>query len=522
MGLAKNYKRMKEVRNILKKYMEIQTYKGTARHFHISKNTVKNYVRKCKNAGVELSLVEELPDSILERIVYSGVTKSEYSREQVFDSQVPYLLVELRKRGVTRQLLWEEYRESYPKGYGYSQFCDRLGSHITSKNLTLTIDHKPAEKVMLDYAGGKMYYYDEQSGEQKTAEVLVAVLPHSQYTFAIALPSQRTEDFVYGVAKSLEFFGGTPRYLLSDNLKAYVTKANRYEPQYNELSVQLAAFYDMDMQATRVAKPKDKASVENMVRTVYSRLYAPLRDKTFYSIEQINTAFIPLLESHNEKSFQKRPGSRKSIFEQSEQDLLSPLPSNTFEIKNTTKAKIQKNYHAFLGEDKNFYSVPFKYVGKTTTIVYTRSIVEIYHKAERIAIHNRLNTDKQYCYITNEEHQPKAHRIYEKLSAYNDQQFMDQANNIGEYTHWAINHILTYQPNQDQAYKSCLGILGLGKRFGNLRLEKACLRCQKVKKVNYRILENMLSKNLDKQKNTIIETNIPMDHKNIRGANCYN
>ena len=512
---------MSEVKQIILKYVSLRNYKATARHFNISKNTVKGYIRRLHELDIDMSQISSMSESELELAVYKGSTHSDQERQVRFASQVDYFLKELRRKGVTKQLLWEEYKEKDPEGYTYSHFCAALKSHTQSRGLTLRMHHKPGEVLMVDYAGKKIPYVDEHTGEYREAEVLVAVLPHSQMTYVIALPSQRTEDFIYGITKALEYYGGSPRYIMSDNLKAYVTKADRYEPTYNQLSVQMSEHYSMDMQATRVAKPKDKGSVENMVRTVYTRLYAPLRDMTFHSIDQINVAFSPLLEAHNDTPFQKRQGSRSLIFEESEKHILTPLPSDRFEIKKSTVAKVQRNYHILLGEDKNYYSVPYKYVGKKARIIYTATTVEIYHKTQRIAIHRRADKKQQYSYITEDNHKPSSHKLYEKMSQSQDAEFIKQAEEIGQNTMWAITHILTHQPNQDQAQKSCLGILRLGQKYDSQRLENACLRCKQVSKVNYTLLCNILSKNLDQESKPDTSNTPAVLHQNIRGSQCY-
>lgn len=519
--MANKIKRMDEIKRILEEYQKTGSIKSTSRRLGVSKNTIRRYLRQAENQekGLGDLLEQSVPE--LEKVFYEQQRKDELRREEVFNQKVSYWLEELKRVGVTRQLLWEEYRLEQTGGYGYSQFCDRLKRHISSKDLTMAMSHRPGEKLMLDFAGKKIPWHDEESGKICWAEVLIGVLPHSHYTYAIALPNQKTESFLEGVSKSLEYLGGVPQYLLSDNLKAYVIRADRYEPDYNELAAQLASHYDIDLQSTRSRKPKDKGSVENMVSTVYTRLYAPLRNTTFYSIDQINQSLLKQLEEHNEKPYQQRQGNRKLVFEKDERPLLKALPVDRFEIKKTTRAKIQNNYHAFLGEDKNYYSVPYAYVGQLVEVVYTERIVEIYLKGRRIAIHERIPKRETYKYATEESHKPEAHRIYDELRNYNDTDFIKQATKVGQSTHWAINHILTYQPNKDQSYKSCLGIIRLGSSYGYMRLEKACQKCQEIGQVNYKMLRNILEKKLEESKDTYT-TSPTLNHENIRGPQSYN
>lgn len=216
------------------------------------------------------------------------------------------------------------------------------------------------------------------------------------------------------------FFGALPKVILSDNLKSYVSRADRYDPKFTQLCEQLGAHYQIDLQATRVGKPKDKASVENAVTQTYRRIYAPLRNEVFHSLEDLNKVVRMKTEEHNRQSFQKKVGSRQSVFEEFEFPVMRPLPSDLFEIKKITKATVQRNYHVFLGEEKNSYSVPYRYVGKRVEIIYTRTRVEVYLNHERVASHQRLFLGgRAYRHQTLEEHMPKNHREWKKAQGYN-------------------------------------------------------------------------------------------------------
>jgi len=510
-------KRMDQVTTILETYLETGSIKATARRLQVSKNTIKNYVGRALKTGKQLPELLQLPDEELLPIFYTSKNKSINTQEALFLSKLEYWTKELRRVGVTRQLLWEEYRMEEPNGLGYSQFCDRLKKTIGHKELTLSLTHPPGKVMQVDFAGKKMRWVDISTGEVHDCQVLIAVMPHSQQTFAIALPSQKVADFIHGLNEALLFFGKLPKVILSDNLKSFVVRADRYDPKFNDLCIQLAAHYQLDLQATRVAKPKDKASVENMVKTAYTRIYAPLRDEIFHSLEDINQAIRHQLVMHNTKKYQKKPGCRQAIFEQYELPEMRDLPSDLFEIIRTTNSKIQRNYHAFIGEDKNFYSVPFQHVGKQTVVVYTSKIVEIYLNNQRIAIHDRMPGKGSYIHITNPEHMPKNHQDWREAQGYNAAYFSKQANKIGPATGWAIGQVLISKFHETQSFNSCKLILLLGKKYTNQRLELAALRCQNLAgKVNYRMLKNILTKKLDQQSE---DPNLfsPPKHDNIRG-----
>ena len=513
-------KRMDQVKLIIETYLVTGSIKATSRRIQVSKNTVKHYVRQGQSYNKDLSKLLSLPDSELLRIFYSSDNNHSNTREEIFLSKIKYWLKELRGVGVTRYLLWEEYREEHSEGYSYSQFCDRLKREIGHRDLTLSLNHVPGEVMQVDFAGKKMRWVDISSGEVHVCEILITVLPHSQHTFAIALAGQNMGDFVHGLNQAFLFYGKLPKVILSDNLKSYVTKADRYDPQFNELCVQLSAHYQLDLQATRVRKPKDKASVENVIDTVYTRIYAPLRNEIFYSLSELNEAICQQLHSHNNKPYQKKASSRQEVFHRYELAVMKDLPSDLFEVKKITKAKVQRNYHVFLGEDKNYYSVPFQYVGKSSIVIYTSSIVEIFIDNQRIAIHKRLSGRNAYLHQTSDSHMPKTHIEWKKSRGYNAAYFLAEAEKIGPATHWAIRHILVSRIHEPQSYNSCKGILSLGRKYSSERLERAALRCQKVDTASYSMLKRILLHKLD-QTSDQPDLFSPPRHRNIRGPQTY-
>ncbi len=513
-------KRMDQVKAIIETYLATQSIKATARRLKMSKNTVREYLRRCQCHTGDLSSVLQLDDESLAKIIYPPESQEEAERGSVFSQKVKYWLKELRRVGVTRQLLWEEYRLEHPDGYGYIQFCERLRKEIARRDLTLSLNHVPGETLMVDFAGKKPGWIDAGTGQEYLCEVLVCVFPHSHYTFAIALPSQKTGDFIHGLNRALLYFGALPKVILSDNLKSYVTRADRYEPQFNTLCEQLGAHYQFDLQATRVARPKDKASVENAVGIAYRRIYAPLRNEVFHSLSELNAGIQRQLAVHNAKPYQKKAGSREEVFREHELPVMRSLPSELFEIKKTAQAKVQRNYHVFLGEEKNYYSVPYKYAGERTEVVYTSSIVEIYLHGKRIAIHRRLPGRGTYFYQTEASHMPKHHQEWKKAQGRDAAYFLEQAQKIGPATAWAIQTVLLSRIHEEQTYNSCRGILRLGKSYTGQRLEKACERCKKVGKTNYSMLKRILSLKLDQVETTAELPGLPK-HGNIRGAEAY-
>jgi len=513
-------KRMDQVRQILEAYIATNSLKATARRMQVSKNTVKVYIRLGKAFNEDLSQLLLLAESELFAIFYSSNDKSSIDREEVFKSKVNYWIKELRRVGVSRHLLWQEYRQKHPQGYGYSQFCERLRREVGRRDLTLQLNHQAGKVLQVDFTGKKMRWVDVYSGEVHECEVLVAVFPHSQYTFAIALASQKVGDFIHGLNQALLFFAGLPQVILSDNLKSYVIRADKYDPEFNELCVQLAAHYQMDLDATRVGKPKDKASVENMVGTVYGRIYAPLRNEVFHSLEELNAAISQQLRVHNSTPYQLKPGTRHEIFHTYELPLMRDLPSDLFEVKKIIRAQARKNYHVYLSDEKNYYSVPYQHAGKQATAIYTATIVQIYIDNQRVATHQRLLYRDAYQHQTNPEHMPQNHSEWKKARGFNAAYFLSEAQKIGVATRWAVEHILISRIHETQSYNSCQGLLRLANKYSKVRLENAAARCQKVGKASYSMIKRILIHKLDMESDQLELFNMP-EHDNIRGPEAY-
>jgi len=513
-------KRMDQVRYILETYLDTKSIKGTARRLQISKNTVREYVRRVQTHFKDLSEALELSEEALMHLLYKADDDGSGAREIAFNNQMAYWIAELRRVGVTKKLLWEEYREAHEQGFGYSQFCERMNREIGRRDLTIKMVHTPGEKMQVDFAGKAMSWVDASSGEVHKCQILIATMPHTQYSFAIALPSQKVADFIHGLNQALLFLGRLPNVILSDNLKSFVTRADKYEPDFNELCVQLAAYYQIDIEATRVRKPKDKASVENLVSTIYTRIYAPLRNEIFHSLSELNEAIEKQLKDHNQRPYQQKPGCRFSEFQAYEYPVMKDLPADLFEIKKSTQSKVRRDYHVYIGEEKNYYSVPFQYVGRQSTIVYTSTSVEVFIDHQRVATHTRLLYRNAYRHQTNADHMPKSHLEWKKARGFNAAYFVSQAKKVGPATAWAIQFIIRSAIHPPQSFNSCQGVLRLGVKYSTARLEKSCLRCQKVEKTSYGMIKSILAKNLD----MVVETNdlfTTPSHENIRGPQAY-
>ena len=381
------------------------------------------------------------------------------------------------------------------------------------------MQHKCGDKMYVDYAGKTLSIIDKTNGESQEVQFFIALLGGSQYTYAEATLSQQKEDFVRSVERAMRYFQGVPAAIVPDNLKSAVIKSSRFEPTINETLADLAEHYDTTILPTRAYKPRDKSLVEGAVKILYRRIYANLKDASFYSLEEINQAINELLEAHNGRKLTARPYSRRDLFLEDEKPTLRPLPATYFEIKYQSFATVMQNGHVHLSRDKNYYSVPYPYIKKKVKLLYTSSTVEIYYKYNRIALHKR--NYKPYVYTTTSEHLASTHRFVAEWSA---ERFMDWAKSIdtavGEY----ILHIIESRNHPEQAYKSCLGILNFEKKVGKVRLVKACKRGLEFETYSFKSIQKILENGLDYDQNQE-ENPIPQElpeHSNIRGKQYYN
>lgn len=511
---------MLQIRRILQLLKEGVSKREISRITKISRNTIDLYAGKFVASGSSLEELCSLTEGELsERFINPVKSTVVDSRSEDLELRMKFLLGELRRTGVTRDLLWREYLAEVPEGYGYSQFCDRLSVHLERSELVMHFDHEPGKLVQFDFAGDNFTYPDATTGEIFSLPVLVFVLPYSGYTYVEVLPNAGQEQVFKAMGNCMDYFGGVPISAKSDNMKQFVAKSNRYEPAFNELCEQWAFHYGVALVAARVRKPRDKPSVEKGVDLAYKRLYAPLRNDVFYGLADVNNSFRLQLDIHNRLPMQKRTYSRYDRFIQDEQPKLRALPADSFIIKHTAEAKVQKNYHVILGEDWHQYSVPYQHHGKQVTIVYDCTEVEIYLDRKRIALHKR--NYQRHGYTTLKEHMPEKHRQYHEMRGWDGPCFLKKADEIGPSAREAIDRILSSKVFTEQTYNSCLGIFRLAGTYGNGRMEAACKRALSGNHVSYRVMNNILVNNLDQlslPEPTLFSLPI---HENLRGPEAY-
>lgn len=513
--MANNQIEMRKIKKIFKLYTEGVSKRKISLQLHLSRNTVTKYISFLKHYKLTYEEIMAMSIEELHRLFHSQ-EKRKNDRLRTLEQYFPYFDKELRKTGVTQQLLWEEYKAKHPNGLMLSQFCYWYSEWRKEVSPVMHFTHDPGDKLFIDYTGKKLTIVDEHTGELQELEVYVCVLDNSHYTYVEASKSQKKDDFIRCTENALWFYGGVPKALIPDNLRAVVTKSSRYEPKVNETFADFADYYGTSVLPTRAYKPRDKAIVENSVRIIYTRVFAKLRKETFHSIPAINTRILELLKIHNDMSFRGRDYTRASLFKEIEKPALSNLPAKRYELKQYANGTVHKNGHIYLSKDKHYYSVPYIYLGKKTRIIYSENIVEIYHAHHQIAVHTR--SKKKYGYTTNKEHMSSYHRF---VSDWNPKKFMDWSANIGEHCNEYITKILDKRQHPEQSYKSCIGILQLAKKVGNTRLNNACKRALNYQAYNYNIIVRILEKGWDEIDEIPFENDELPLHNNIRGREYY-
>lgn len=512
---------MQQVRLLIHYLQRKQSQRNIAKELGLSRNTVKLYVDRLTCGSFSLDAVQKMDDADLSALVYPSLRKfSQDQRRSDFSDRTPYFLSELKRTGVTRLLLWEEYRKEFAAGYTYPQFCELLSREKKLTNASMHFEYQPADMLLVDFAGDTVSYVDKQSGEVIHCPVLVCVLPFSGYSYAIALPNASQPYLVRALNQCLAFFGGVPANFKSDNMKQIVQRSCRYEPVFTDLIQAWALHNGLTLLASRVRKPKDKAPVESEVKLIYQRIYAPLRDKLFFSLPELNAAMLEQLSAHHQRAFQKKEANRYVRFSEHEKPYLQVLPAEEYVMRHGAECKVQKNYHIILGEDWHQYSVPFSFIGKKVQVAYDLDVVEVFYQHKRIALHRR--SYKRHAYTTTSEHMPQGHQRYVEQKGWDADYFLLQAEKMGNSTLVYMQAILDSKRFTEQTYNACLGILRLARSYGTDRVEAACARALKGRIYNYRTIQNILTSNLDKLEmdDRLNLFSMPL-HDNLRGAEAF-
>ena len=484
---------------------------AVSRSCHISRSTVAGCIRRATAAGLSWPLPEGMDDARLERLLYppaSAVTE----RPMPDWAQVHQ---EMKRKGVTLFLLWQEYKLQSPEGFQYSYYCDLYREFIGKLTVSMRQTHLAGEKLFVDYAGPTISIVDRTTGEVHPAQMFVAVLGASNYTFAEATMTQGLADWTGSHVRAFEFFGGVPEIVVPDNLKSGVTKPCRYDPDINQSYADLARHYGIAVIPARVRKPKDKAKAEGGVLVVERWIMAALRNRTFFSLAEANAAIKELLSKLNDRPFKKLSGCRRSQFEELDKPVLKPLPATAYEYAWWKQVRVGIDYHVEI--DGHYYSVPYQLIKQQLDARITRSTVECFYKGKRVATH--IRTDGR-GHSTIPKHMPKAHQSY---AQWTPERIIRWSRSIGEQTATVANIIISRRHHPQQGFRACLGLMSMGKKYSNDRLEAACNRAIVTNCVNYKSIQSILKTGLDQQALPEVQASQRTpDHNNIRGPEYFN
>jgi transposase len=511
-----------KVRDIIR-YRETTDFseRQIARALGVSRTVVARTLQAFRASGLAYTEVEPIADSVLLENLVQGKVEQDGTRYTELAERFPEMVVELKKKGVTLQWLWELYIYEHPQGYQYSQYCLHFHRWRRSEEVSMHIEYKAGEAMLVDWAGDRLEVINGNTGQSWLLEQFVAILGASELTYVEARESQKEQDWIRANEGAWHYFGGTTSALIPDNLKTAVIRPDPYEPGLNPVFNDFALHYGVVIMPARVRRPRDKALVEGAVRLVYQRISARLRGKVFHSLAEVNAAIRELLEDHNRRPFSRLPYSRRELFERVERQALRPLPTELFMLKSTIEATVAINYHVELREDRHYYSVPHHLRRRDpptrVKVVYDDRVVAIYWDNLRVAQHRRDRTPNGYTTLA--EHMPPEHRWYAEWSA---ERFQGWASAVGPETAEVIAKVLSAATYPPQAFRSCLGILSLAKRHGSDRLNKACRKALHVGTQSYTRIRNILALRLEEDTQPHLDLGALPEHENVRGSRYYN
>jgi transposase len=503
---------MRKISDVLRLHAGGLSKRRIAVSLNIGRTAVGDYLRRARRAGLGWPQPEGLSDEDLERLLFPPPPAVSPDRRPPPDW--PALHRELKRPGVTVSLLWEEYRSVHPGGYGYSRFCDLYRDWRGRLNPTMRQAHVVGEKLFVDYAGATMEVIDGLTGEIRTAQVFVATLGASSYSYAEATWTQALPDWIGSHIRAFAYFGGVPRQVVPDNLKSGVVKACLYDPEINRTYAGMAAHYDTAIVPARPRKPRDKAKVEVGVQIVERRILARLRNHRFFSLAELNQAIAELLVALNGRVTRHLGASRRQLFEQLDRPALKPLPAQAYEYAEWKQRRTGLDYHVEVA--KHYYSVPHALAKQKLWARITDRSVEVFHKGKRVAAHMRGSANRRHTTVP--EHMPSSHRRYANWTP--DRIRRDAAAN-GVHTEILIDVILRSKPHPEQGFRSSIGILRLAKTHGGERLEAACERALEIGARSYSSVASILKNNLDRRTPRQATDGPAIDHPNIRGPQYF-
>jgi len=467
---------------------------GIAESCGCARKTVRNVLNRAKELDIAWPLKADITDADLERQFFPDKSVPSTPRRH---PDYEYINKEMMRSGVTLKLLWNEYceecRQSNEQPLMYSQFCFHYQKHTEKKRATMHIKRKPGDQIEVDWAGKSAAVVDSDTGEIIPAYIFVGVLSYSMYAYVEAFFSMDMESWITAHVHMYRFFGGVTRMLIPDNLRTGVDRSDWYTPKINKTYHEMAEHYDTAVIPARVKRPKDKAGVEGTVGNITTWITAALRNQKFFTLQELNREIRIRLDAFNKKPFQKKEGSRYSVYLADEKPFLAQLPTTPYELAQWKQATVQFNYH--ISVDKMQYSVPYEYIRQKVDVRITRNVIEVFFNNNRICSHVRLYGQPGQ-YSTIEAHMPEDHQKYLK---WDGNRFIEWARKIGTGTTITIKSILASYKVEQQGYKSCMGLLKLADKYSVERLEAACRKALSyTPHPSYKSIKNILATSQDK------------------------
>ena len=509
---AKRKLTMRQLRQMLRLARDGASSREIARVLGVARSTVQENLTRAADVGLSWPLPGDLTDDALEAKLFarSGVKPGLRRRPEPDWAE---LVIDLKKPGVTMMVLWEEYRAVQPDGYGYSRFCELFRGFERRLAPSMRQDHHAGDKVFVDYSGKKIPITDPHTGEVREAEIFVAVLGASNFTYAEATWSQSLPDWIGAHVRMFGFFGGVPRLVVIDNLKSGVHKASFYDPELNRSYGMMASHYGIGVLPTRPRRPKDKAKVENGIRFAQSCILGRLRHQTFFSLAEANTAIAEALERINDHVVRRLGVTRRHLFETIERHALAPLPGDAYEFAEWRLARVGVDYH--VEYDGFFYSVPHGLIRAQVDLRATSRTIELFHRGQRVALHQRRYGGRRHG--TDPDHMPSSHRRY---ADWTPDRFRRWAASVGPNTEALVTAILAHRPHPEQGFRTCLGILRLFRDLEAARAEAVSARALRIGALTYKSIASILANRLARQPATT-EPEAVIDHVNLRGPSYF-
>lgn len=502
---------MRQIRQMLRLARDGVSAREIGRTLGVARSTIQDNLKRASAAGLAWPLAGDLTDAVLEQRLFAHAGVRRGFRRRI-EPDWASLACELKRPGVNLMVLWEEYRAVHPEGYGYSRFCDLFREFERRLSPTMRQDHPAGDKVFVDYSGKKIMIVDRNTGVVREAEIFVAVLGASNYTYAEATWTQTLPDWIEAHVRMFRFFSGVPRLVVPDNLKSGVHRASFYDPEVNRSYGMMASHYGVGILPARPRKPRDKAKVEAGVRFAQTYILGRLRRQTFFSLVEANAAIAAALERINAHVMRRLGVSRRQLFETVEMPVLAPLPDADYQFAEWRVARVSLDYHVEI--DGFFYSVPHGLIREQVDVRATTRTIELFHRGSRVAAHQRRYGGRRHG--TDPDHMPSAHRRY---AEWTPERFRRWGRSIGQNTEGLVLAILANRPHPEQGFRTCLGVLRLFKDLDPERAELIAARAIAVRALTYKSIASIIANKLDRSARATDDAVV--DHPNLRGPGYF-